>query len=354
MKVALHTGQLGQPVPGGIGRYVEGLLHHLPDGGVQVVPFGGTRWRYQAWHRLRRPVAAPGIGADVMHAPSLAVPPPGRTPLVVTVHDLAFRSQPDCFPPRGRAFHERGLRLARREATAVVVPSRFTAAEVEAAGFEPARVHVVPHGIDAPPDPDPGEVAARLGGMRVSPGGFVLFVGTIEPRKGLDVLLEAYAAVREARPDVLLVVAGPRGWGTAIDLDRPGVVAPGRVGEADLDALYWGALALAVPSRSEGFGLPSLEAMARGCPVVASAAGALPEAVGDAGLLVPPGDAEALAGALAALLGDEAERARRAEAGRHRAARFTWVACVEGHRHAYRAATLGAPPAPGGVAGLPS
>jgi glycosyltransferase involved in cell wall biosynthesis len=343
VKVALHTGQLAQPVPGGIGRYVDGLLHHLPDGGVDVVAFTGGRWRYEAWHRFRWPVAAAGAGADVLHAPSLAVPPPGRIPLAVTVHDLAFRSHPDCFPPRGRAFHERGLRLARGEAAAIVVPSRFTAAELEAAGFESARVHVVPHGIDAPPDPGPEETAARLGRFGLSPGGYLLFVGTIEPRKGLDVLLDAHAAIQAARPNLLLVVAGPRGWGTAIELDRPGVLAPGRVDEGDLDALYRGAAALAVPSRSEGFGLPALEAMARGCPVVASAAGALPEVVGDAGVLVGPGDADALAGALDSLLGDDEERARRAEAGRRRAAGFTWAACVEGHRQAYRAAALAVP-----------
>ena len=146
LRVALQSGQLDQPVPGGIGRYVEGLLRHLPDAGVTVERFGAGRWRYEAWHRFRRPaVRVPG---DLVHAPSLAVPPPGRRPLVVTVHDLAFRTHPECFPPRGRAFHERGLELARGEAAAVVVPSEATAAEVRAAGFDAARIHVAYHGID--------------------------------------------------------------------------------------------------------------------------------------------------------------------------------------------------------------
>ena len=354
MRVALHTGQLDQPVPGGIGRYVEGLLHHLPEAGVEVAAFSGRRWHYAAWHRLRRPgvPAGAGAGADVVHAPSLAIPPPGRRPLVVTVHDLAFRSHPDCFPPRGRAFHERGLALARSEAAAVVVPSRFTAGELADAGFDPARIHVVPHGIDRPPEPHPGPGPGR---DVVPPGPYLLAVGTREPRKGLGLLLAAHAALRATRPELALVVAGPPGWGPPVDLDRPGVTAPGRVSEAELDALYRGAAALALPSRTEGFGLPALEAMARGCPVVASAAGALPEVVGGAGLLVPAGDADALAAALARLIDDEDERRRRAEAGRRRAAGFTWAACVEGHLAAYRAArAAGTPPRSGGVAGVPS
>src|SRR5207244_10698868 len=127
-------------------------------------------------------------------------------------------------------------------------------------------------------------------------------------------------------------------WGAAPSLDGPGVVAPGRVDEATLDALYRGAAALAVPARSEGFGLPALEAMARGCPVVASDAGALPEVVGDAGLLVPPGDADALAGALGRLLDDDALAASLGAAGHRRAATFTWSACTAAHVAAYRAA----------------
>ena len=349
MRVALHAGQLLQPVPGGIGRYVEGLARHLPGPEVSLTAFGGGpaparlpeavawhrlagppgAWRYLAWHWLRRPSLGLG-GADVIHAPSLAVPPTGGRPLLVTIHDLAFLSHPDCFPARGRAFHRRGLELARAEAAAVVVPSRFTASELLAAGFEAHRIHVVPHGIDPPPEAPPGPPPDS--------GSYILFVGTLEPRKGLPLLLDAFALLHRERPGLRLVVAGPPGWGPGPDLQRPGVVARGQVGEADLDALYRGAALLAVPSRTEGFGLPALEAMARGCAVVASDAGALPDVVGDAGVLVTLGLRDVLAQACAALLDDDDRRAALADAGRRRAAGFTWAACVEGHLAAYRAA----------------
>jgi glycosyltransferase involved in cell wall biosynthesis len=377
MRVALQAGQLDQAVPGGIGRYVEGLFRHLPEAGVAVERFGGGRLLYESWHRFRRPVVR--TAGDLVHAPSLAVPPPGRRPLVVTVHDLAFRTHPECFPARGRAFHERGLALARAEAAAVIVPSEATAGELRSAGFEAGRVHVAHHGFDLAPlnpleRPDPDFPAASLNPMQqmhphwqpaegslgaasddtgrgtpvlgLEPRTYVLFVGTVEPRKGIDVLLAAHAALRrQGHPQLRLVVAGPPGWGETPALDGPGVVAPGRVDDVTLDALYRGAAALAVPSRSEGFGLPALEAMARGCPVVASDAGALPEVVGDAGVLVPPGDADALATALDHLLTDDALATSLGAAGHRRAATFTWAASTAAHLAAYHAA-LGLPTAP--------
>ncbi len=340
MKVALHTGQLRQPVPGGIGRYVEGLLAHLPAAGVELRRFDGNPLVYEVWHRLRGPGVRGTRGAELVHAPSLALPPTGRLPLVVTIHDLAFLTHPGCFTRRGVAFHRRALQIARREAVAVVVPSRFTGDELIDAGFQPSRIHVAHHGVDAPATPPPPGVLGTLSPGLGSGAPFLLFVGTIEPRKGVDVLLAAHRHLRGDWPDLRLVVAGPAGWGEDLDLDRDGVVAPGRVAQPVLDALYAHAALVVVPSRTEGFGLPALEAMARGCPVVCSDRGALPEVVGTGGLVVPGADrdAEVLAGALGPLLADDGRRADLAAAGRTRASAFTWAASAAAHRNAYGAA----------------
>ncbi len=346
MRVGLHVGQLAQPVPGGIGRYIWALLDALPAAGCDVLPFAAGRisdppaglvdlgwprgpWRYQAWHRLRRPRVR--LAVDLVHAPSLAVPP--ATPLVVTIHDLAFRNVPDASTPRGRKFHEQGLGLARRHADAIVVPSHFTAGQLVDAGFDEGRISVAPHGstpVGSRNDADLDTVLASLGLERP----FVLSVGTVEPRKGFDV---AAAAVRAlpGNASPTLVIAGPPGWGVVEGLRGPKVRLLGAVGDGILDALYRTAVACVIPSRDEGFGFPVLEAMARGCPVIAADAGALPEILGDAGLLVPPDDVDALAAALRSVADDPRYCDELATRGRSRAASFTWQKSATAHRAAY-------------------
>jgi glycosyltransferase involved in cell wall biosynthesis len=346
MEVALHVGQLLQPVPGGIGRYVGALLDALPAAGVGVngfaagapAPFTDLGWphgslRYELWHRLRRPIVR--VPGDVVHATSLAVPPAGHRPLVVTVHDLVFLHQPEMLTKRGVAFHTRGLELTRREARAIVVPTEFGKHDLVAHGFDPARIHVAPHGVDLPPTTtgsgdESSENSRRSIARTPDEGPFVLFVGTIEPRKGIGDLLAAFAKLRGDRPELRLVLAGPRGWGVGPDLEQPGVVELGGVDDVTLAELYDAATVLALPSTYEGFGLPVLEAMAHGCPVVVSDAACLPEVVGDAGAVVPLGDVDALAAALAS--------PPDGEAGRERARHFTWAASAEAHRAAYEAA----------------
>ncbi len=356
VQVAVHVGQLHQSVPGGIGRYVVRMVEALPGAGVEVVafaagpqppeldgPYVDLGWphgaqRYEAWARLRRP--ALDVPGALVHATSLAVPPPGDRPLVVTVHDLVFLRHPEYLTSRGVAFHRRGLELARREAKAVVVPTAFGRDELVAEGFEEARIHVAHHGVTLASRlaaAGPGGDRAVLGRLGVTPP-FVLFVGTLEPRKGITDLAAAHRLVRRRHPDLSLVLAGPPGWGPSPDLDRPGVVALGLAQDDDLDALYRAAVALALPSRYEGFGLPVLEAMARGCPVVISEAASLVEVAAGAAAVVAVGDVDALAGALDRLISDPDHRASRGEAGRVRAGDFSWSKSAEAHAHAYRAA----------------
>lgn len=339
MRAAVHTGQLLQPVPGGIGRYITHLLDALPGAGVEPIPFAAGAgsgvdlgWprgslRYELWHRLRRPVV--DIDADVIHGTSLAVPPAGRRPLVVTVHDLVFLRQPEVLTRRGVTFHRRGLELARRDARAVVVPTEFGRDDLVAEGFDPERVHVAPHGVDAP---------RRGSAAPPTDGPYVLFVSTLEPRKGVTDLLDAHQALRRHHPDLELVLAGPAGWGDAPDTDRPGVVVTGSLDDDALDVAYRHALALAVPERYAGFGLPVIEAMARGCPVVTSDAACLPEVGGGAALVVPMGDVGALTDTLDELVRSGARRDELAKSGRARANDFTWERSARLHALAYEAA----------------
>ncbi len=352
MRVAVHAGQLRQPVPGGIARYVRELLRALPGAGVEAVPFAtagppGTEpafadwvdlgWprgsaRYELWHRLRRPVVDLA-GTELVHATSLAVAPAGPRPLVVTVHDLVFLRSPELLTGRGVRFHRRGLDLARREAAAVITPTAAVADQLVAEGFDRDRLFVAHHGVTVGPEPsvaDGDDVLRRLG--VTAP--FVLFVGTFEPRKGLDDLLFARAGLGS----VELVLAGSPGWGEAPPTAGDGVVVAERPADADLDVLYRRAAALALPSRDEGFGLPLVEAMARGCPVVHTDVAALNEVAGDAGTAVAVGDIEALTSALDRLVVDPEWRDDRAAAARNRARHFTWASSAAAHAQAYAAA----------------
>jgi glycosyltransferase involved in cell wall biosynthesis len=247
--------------------------------------------------------------------------------LVVTVHDLAFKLYPALFPPAWGLLFRAGLRRAARHADAIIAVSRHTAHDlVRHARVEPGRVHVAPLGASLPAaQSDPGPVLERL---RV-PRPYLLFVGTLEPRKNLVRLVRAYrrAAVRVRQA---LVLTGPIGWrihSLHRELALPGrgeVLLTGPVGAADLDALYRGADALVYPSLYEGFGLPVVEAMVRGVPTIVSTAASLPEVAGDAAITVNPRSVRDLAEAIERLVTDRAEAERLSAAGRTRAASFSW------------------------------
>ena len=356
MKAGLHIGQLLQPVPGGIGRYVVHVAQNLPAAEVEVLNFGAGApservqgligecvdlgWprgplRYEFWHRFRRPTVR--LPVDIVHAPSLAIPPVQPLPLVVTVHDVAFLREPAAFTRRGLDFHRRGLDIAHREADAIITASRFARDELVSVGFARERIYLAPHGVAIRTPEADAMIDARVERIGAKPP-FVLAVGTIEPRKALDTLARAVTVARRELPDLTLAIVGPDGWLHVAGLDAEGVHRLGTVDEHTLDALYRRAVLCAIPSRYEGFGLPALEAMARGCPVIASNATSLPEVVGAAGVLVPVGAVDSWAGAIVALASDPERRATLGRLGRERAAGFTWRGSAYAHAAAYSAA----------------
>jgi len=271
---------------------------------------------------------------DVVHGTGFLVPPTAAG-AVVTVHDLTPLRFPDLVDATA-ARYPAAVRAAIRRGAFVHTPSRSVAREVvEDLGADPDRVVAVPHGAPPVGRGDPSAGRALAGGAR-----YVLALGTVEPRKGLPDLVHAFGLLAEEDPDLLLVLAGPEGWGEeAVEAaihelgegSRRRVRRLGWVGSGDRDDLLSGAAVLAYPSLYEGFGLPPLEAMAAGVPVVSSDAGALPEVLGQAAALFPAGDASALAGALGGILAlDEVGMAAVKVAGWAHAATFTWAACAAG------------------------
>lgn len=356
----------GTPLLGlrtGIGRYTAALLDELaglaPSRGLDVgvtafsvrghrslrsrLPAGvrarglpvPARALRAAWSRVPVPPVELLVGAvGVMHATNFVLPPAIRAAGVVTVHDLAFLDRPDELAPA-----EHGLpglvRSAVRRAAIVCTPTTAVARQVvQRLGVRDDRIVVTPLGVDpawfvaAAPNE---EIRRRLG----LPRHYLLFVGTAQPRKGLDVLLKAHEVATEAPP---LVLAGAAGWGPLAPAgDRARVLRTGYLSEVDLRRVVAGAAALVLPSRDEGFGLPLLEALACGIPVITTDAPALVEVAGGHAQHVPVGDVDALADALSTV--DAAARdAETAAARRAHASEYTWRACAESTVDAYRLA----------------
>ena len=355
--VAFHVDQLFSPAPGGIGTYVRNLVPALvrQDPSLEVTLFharfpsgpppeewthtfpieelpGGIRSLYARWNLTGRPALPERpAGCDLVHAPSSVAVPPARRgqKLVVTVHDLAFLAVPSHFPRQWRQVYRTGLRAAVRRADAIVTPSRYTAEDLlTRTRVDPSRVHVIPEAAALPevPGGDPDRVLGRL----KVPRPYALFVGTLEPRKNLVRLVRAYRRVATTGLPHVLVLAGPMGWhGQALlrelALAGPGdIVLTGALGPEELDALYRRADLFVYPAAYEGFGLPVLEAMARGVPTVCSNTTSLPEVAGDAAVGVDPGSIREIAAAMESVLGDPALSERLAVQGRARAERFSW------------------------------
>jgi glycosyltransferase involved in cell wall biosynthesis len=327
MRAAIETSALRQ-TRAGTARYLEGLLDELDrrdDVDVRRLAFGGpgrvtAAVRDVAWYLEGLPLAARRAHADVLHCPTFRAPVRSPVPLVVTVLDLAVLRHPEFFNRWTRRYSRSLVPRVVRAADRLIAISEFTKRElVELLRVREEHVHVVP----VPPREgfSPDGPAAE--------GDYVLAVGTLEPRKNLQRLVEA---ARQA--DLELRVVGARGWG-AVEADGRGIRWLGEVPDEDLRALYRGASCLAYPSLYEGFGIPILEAMASGTPVVTSAGGSTEEVAGGAAVLVDPLDPSSIAGGIA-----EAVRRRDqlVPAGLERARDFSWADVAERTVEVYREA----------------
>ena len=365
MKVALDVSSVPVQVAGA-GRYVRELARRLPARGVEttLVSRRGDAARWSACSpgstvaplvpdaRLARLVfevlwlgsSTPARRADVWHGPHYTMPHRVSTPVVVTIHDLTFFTNPEWHEGAKVVFFRRAIAYAARHAAVLVSVSDFTARQIDELLPGHAPVVVAPHGVDlARFSRDESGDDELWGSHGLSDVPFVLFVGTLEPRKGLEVLLEAFGHLADDDREVELWIVGQAGWGTGnverafgTHRARARIRRLGFVDEALLPALFRRARVVAYPSRGEGFGLPVLEAMACGARVVTSANTVMAEVGADAVALVEVGDALALAGALAGSLArDAVQRDLDSNAARARAELFTWDASLEQHEHAY-------------------
>jgi glycosyltransferase involved in cell wall biosynthesis len=304
------------------------------------------RWLHILWQRLRLPVRIQLVTGklDLFHSPDFVLPPVGRTPALVTVHDLSFLRLPECFVPGFAEYLRSAVSRAVRRANCIVADSESTRTDlIDLMAVDDSRVAVLYPGVEARFQPVVDKTSLdRVRHNYGLPSSFVLGLGTLQPRKNFVALIDAFQRLLHAEAastqpqDLQLVLAGEKGWmydEIPLAARKAGiedrVQFVGFVADSDLPALYSLASVFAFPSLYEGFGLPVLEAMACGVPVVAADNSSLPEVVGEAGLLVNARDADGLARALSRLLRDRSLRDRLVAAGHKQAQRFAWGRAAE-------------------------
>jgi glycosyltransferase involved in cell wall biosynthesis len=304
------------------------------------------------WEQFIQPLALLRRGVDLLHALAFVAPVAAACPHVVTIYDLSFLRYPELFRPFNRWYLRRFTAHSARRARAVITISESTRRDViNFLGVPPERVQTVYCGVDAAFRPLPAPEVAAFKARRHLPESFVLFLGTLEPRKNVDGLIRAYARWREHDPKAPpLVVAGGKGWYYDQIFERVerlnlagSVHFPGYIPQEQLPWWYNAATLFVYPSHFEGFGLPVLEAMACGVPVITSAASSLPEVAGhdDIARMVDPQDIEALAETMAEIMDQADLRAGMSQKGLAQAAKFSWAKAAQETVGIYRQALKG-------------
>ena len=353
---------------GGVGRYVDGLIAALDkaDADIAIVCQRSDADRYGrsapsarivagpaaishrparlAWEQTGLPIVAQQVQADVIHSPHYTLPLRAGRPVVVTLHDATFFTEPELHTAVKGSFFRSAIRTAVRRAARCITPSKATRDEVvRVVDADPTKLDVAYHGVDTatfhpPSEEERARVRGRLG-LADSP--YVAFLGMLEPRKNVPALVRAWVQACEGRDaPPALVLAGGAGWDEDVDHAVAEVpphlrcLRPGYLPIRDLPGFLGGAEVVAYPSHGEGFGLPVLEAMACRAPVLTTPRLSLPEVGGDAVAYTEP-DVEAISTALASLLDDPERRERLAEAGLARSREFTWAASAEAHLASY-------------------
>jgi glycosyltransferase involved in cell wall biosynthesis len=318
-------------------------LEHVP---ARTVNLGYKPWRMLVWlgqlSRIGFDRLLPGVA--LFHATEHLLLPLRGAPTVLTVHDLIFRRYPAHHKPLNRWYLNATMPLFCRCATHIIAVSEQSKRDVIAAyGIPPDKITVIYEAADPRFGPQPPAAVASIRARLGLPERYLLFVGTIEPRKNLGRVLVAFERLRAAGLTDALVIVGKRGWlydAFFAQLEgspaRDAVIFPGFVPDADLPAVYAGAQALAFPSEFEGFGLPVLEAMACGTPVICSNTSSLPEVTGDAARMIDPLDVDALTDGLACILQDKPLHEQMRVRGLAQAARFSWARAAEKTLTVYR------------------